>query len=648
MIQSESPSGGTAIANLLIYNTKLKDIYIAGNNLRRQCMQQLADALIKNKGLELLNLSNNNISDQDARMLGRALHSHRTLTYLDLSLNSISSKGAITIAYAAQQPDSALQYVNLNENSIGKLGGVYMLRAMRTVASYSDPGHYKNARHFTQGTHTDSSSGEVDIIPIRRKLTIDYKVTVLPFKDENIYDIYHPVKHYELNLSDAYDYTIARMLIDIADRHPFAQFKCLKYLQPGSHLWEYIHLTRGGLFELPVGFGLTSAQIWIEHSNDITIAIETIQAAKIAEIQSFSSKRKDQQGRRKAFRASTSADPDETEKNPDGIEKCNPDETEKNDRLASILTLNPPNNITDITKHVKHKTRSARHIISRIGQKIGFHFEEKIINRIIDRLCMVSAEARGKFATLLEIIYQEVFSVLSPKDNTSSVKYNGNKDQNAMLLSMHIIAEQMSLLGAYKDVTLNDEISAIDRVRRFISECDLSETKTRLSLHWYLQLMMARQLESIPPTSRTYWTALNTAHAWIVPSTGLLHIELTYPLLPPTAHHYLTNNSMLALLSQITNNNTTERALDQVEQVLQGTANELCLTCSQAEVILLRFMKFKTHSFFNLIEKLVYQIVSPMETKRFLVRNLYFSEVQLYILCIDTILLYSWFCYYLI
>ncbi len=70
----------------------------------------------------------------------------------------------------------------------------------------------------------------------------------------------------------------------------------------------------------------------------------------------------------------------------------------------------------------------------------------------------MSKEARGKFATLLEIIYQEVFSVLSLKDNTSSVKYNGNKDQNAMLLSMHIIAEQMSLLGAYKDVTLNDEI----------------------------------------------------------------------------------------------------------------------------------------------------------------------------------------------
>jgi hypothetical protein len=611
----DTPSGGAAFAELLAVTTTLQELRIAGNNLRKQCVLMLAEKLAHNESLRLLDLSRNDIGDHEGRQLGRALHSHHVLTHLDLSQNHISSKGAITVAYAAQQPDSALVYVNLNENTVGKLGGVYMLRAMRAVASYSDLGHHKQAQHCPRRELDPSESGAAEL-PGRRMLTIDYQVTVLPAKDENIYDVHTPLKHYALNLADPYDYTIARMLVDLADRHPAASFKSLKYLQPGSHLWEYIHLGRGGLFELPTEYGQTAAQVWSDHAAQISEAVETIQAAKIAEMQVHSSGNKDKTGRRKAFRAPTA-------KGNDGVTA--------NERLGSAISItqSPGGRSGSVAttgsenKHFRHQTRAARHVLYRIGARLGFAFDEDILFRIIDKLCGAAPEARVKLVTLLQIIYQQVFAVLVDKDSGR----RSAQDNVEMHLPAPVVAEQMSIFGVHKDNDLNAVLPALDRVRRLISETDLAEDKTRLSFKWYMQLMMARQLDVLPPTSRTYWAALNTTHPWAVPSAGLLHVELTYPPLPPTIHHVLSNDSLLAFLAQVTNYRDSQRALDQIEQVLQSKNNELFLSCAQAEVVLLRFSKFKAHSHFSLVESLTYQVVSPVEARRFIVRNLYFSEV---------------------
>jgi hypothetical protein len=235
-------------------------------------------------------------------------------------------------------------------------------------------------------------------------------------------------------------------------------------------------------------------------------------------------------------------------------------------------------------------------------------------------------EARTKLVTLLEIIFQEVASAIIASQPTQSRK--GQPEVSAMTLPMKLVAQHIEIFGIHKDTDLEGDIPAVLRVRRFISETDLAEDKTRLNSRWYMQFMLSRQVDILPPTSRTYWAALNTSHPWAVPTSGLLHLELDHPHLPPTIHQVLSNESVTALLQQVTGGDDSQRALDQIEQILLGTSNELFLTCIQAEVVLLRFAKFRTHSHFSLVESLCYQMVSPMEVRRFIVRNLYFSEVS--------------------
>ena len=296
--------GATAIADLLVQNNTLQDLSVSNCAIHKQHALYFATQLSLNKSLLKLDLSRNDISDVEARALGKALHSHRALTHLNLSYNNLSSKAAITIGYAAQLPESALQYVNLNGNSIGKLAGVYMLRAMRTVASY----HYnaKNNNDPVGGLSTSTTTA-------RRLLTIDYKVTLTQFSDDSILDTHHPHKLYTLNLQDPYDYTIARMLLDQADRHPTATFRVIKHLHPNSHLWEHIHLGRGGLFEHPADLGLSSLQVWNNNIGEINAAIGTLQAARIAEMQSSgaagSTSGARQGRRRQAFRAPVPPNP---------------------------------------------------------------------------------------------------------------------------------------------------------------------------------------------------------------------------------------------------------------------------------------------------------------------------------------------------
>lgn len=608
----EQVSGCDAIAELLTSNNTLRELLVAGNNIHKQHAKTFAQKLASNTSLCYVDLSYNEIHDVEARLIGKALHSHHSLVQLDLSFNAIGSKGAITIAYAAQQPHSALQYINLNGNAIGKMGGIYMLRAMRAVAAYPYTVAPSKLAAASADQEADPLHPGEETVHYRRMLTIDYKVTVLPHKDENIYDMSKPLKQYALHLSDPYDYTIARMVLDIADRHPLASFKSVKYLHPSSHLWEFIHLGRGGLFEPLADPGLTATQIWAEHLGEINTAVAAIQAAQFAEIQAGGGGGTRGGGkRRQAFRAPTNNSPTSTQV-----------------RLDSLLPTTSANDAAsaehDATKHIRHKTRHARHVLYRVGIKLGFNFEEEILARIIDRLCRTTLEDRAKLITLLEIIYHELYMVLSERDKT----VRSQQDINLMILPASVIANHMSIFGSFKDSELGTLIPAPERAKRLISESDLSEERVHLSLKWYLQLMMARQVDALPASSRTFWTMLNTTVHWAVPSEGQLNIELHYPLLCPTVYHSLSNTAMMALVAQVTHNSDSERALDQIEQVLQGTANELFLTCAQAEAILVKFTKFKTHSHFMLVESLLYQIISPFEVKRFIVRNLYFSEVR--------------------
>jgi hypothetical protein len=478
----------TAIADLLEYNETIKELRTAGNNIRRPYAQYLAEKLAANQSLELLDVSHNDISDMDARYIGKALHYHSSLTHLDISYNNVASKGAITIAYAAQQPDSALRYINFNDNPVGKTGGVYMLRAMRVVANMENPQHYKILRldqrqreqqkqqqqrpksnnnsnrgsliasganggpavgvaggkaagnvllpATTSVTVDVSKAGEIlsehqqkiggtagvgvdtsdqDSSPAPRSLLIDFKLVTLPFKDDNIHDAYYPNKVYTLDLSDPYDYTVARMLVDHANRHPHGSFKAIKYLhanQSHTQLWEHIHLARGGLFDpLPELKSCSLVTLWADRIADINASIMTIQAAHIAQIQSGGTGTVGSRSgnkRRQAFRAPVVDASDEAGAagDDDAAGAGHPHSQPMSATTASVAA-GAASSISGVSghgaeekaKHIRHRVRAAWAVLTEIGRRLGFDFEDGLLSRMFEQVLFV-----GKGVSLLAIV----------------------------------------------------------------------------------------------------------------------------------------------------------------------------------------------------------------------------------------------------
>lgn len=115
--------GTAALAEVIKFNTTIRDVSLANTVLNAQGCALLADALFMNRNLASLNLEKNRVGAAGAKFLASALSANESLRRLFLDGNDIGDPGAISLA-AALSPEggSRLERLSLANTGITEAG----------------------------------------------------------------------------------------------------------------------------------------------------------------------------------------------------------------------------------------------------------------------------------------------------------------------------------------------------------------------------------------------------------------------------------------------------------------------------------------------------------------------------------------------
>ena len=273
----------------------------------------------------------------------------------------------------------------------------------------------------------------------------------------------------------------------------------------------------------------------------------------------------------------------------------------------------------------KHDLRNAMRTLLAVFKQMRLHLNKAVLEELVVRLRAHNwRKQRLRYLDMMKALLAVLMERLTGTGATPNSR--GAQDD---VMECEFFARHLSLMGAYSSAEFKTTLSNMELARRLISECDHTEVCAAINRRWCLQLLMSRQfVNAMPRIARNSWIVMNTTSAWTVPHEGTLTMQYTCPPLPPTNSDALSNEGFLAMLDAITQGRQTQRAFDQILEILDGNQNELMLTCEQAEVLMFRINSRKTHSHYVLAESLLYQLASHFEVLRFLVRNFFFKEVK--------------------
>lgn len=115
--------GTAALAEVIKFNTAIREVSLANTVLNPQGCALLADALIMNRTLSSLDLEKNRIGATGARYLAAALRANESLRSLSLDGNDIGDAGAVSIAVAlAPDGGSRLERLSLANTGLTEAG----------------------------------------------------------------------------------------------------------------------------------------------------------------------------------------------------------------------------------------------------------------------------------------------------------------------------------------------------------------------------------------------------------------------------------------------------------------------------------------------------------------------------------------------
>lgn len=116
--------GTAALAEVIKFNTTIREVSLANTVLNSQGCALLADALIMNRTLTSLNLEKNRVGAAGAHFLGAALRANETLKKLFLDGNDIGDAGVLSLSAALSVEDggSRLEWLSLANTGITEAG----------------------------------------------------------------------------------------------------------------------------------------------------------------------------------------------------------------------------------------------------------------------------------------------------------------------------------------------------------------------------------------------------------------------------------------------------------------------------------------------------------------------------------------------
>lgn len=122
-VHAHTQVGTAALAEVIKFNTTIREVSLANTVLNPQGCALLADALIMNRTLNSLNLEKNRVGADGARYLAGALRANGSLRTLSLDGNHIGDAGAMSISSAlAADGGSRLGRLSLANTGITEEG----------------------------------------------------------------------------------------------------------------------------------------------------------------------------------------------------------------------------------------------------------------------------------------------------------------------------------------------------------------------------------------------------------------------------------------------------------------------------------------------------------------------------------------------
>jgi len=143
-----SPEDGSALAEALMYNTRVKTVNLANRMIGDGGTRMFCNMLKKNRTLQSLNLKSNNITDEGAFVIADMLQKNKTLTYLNVgnapnrmvarNSNSISDHGLKVICQALERNCTLKRVVFNNLPEVSDFGARAVMQMVEVNTGLTD------------------------------------------------------------------------------------------------------------------------------------------------------------------------------------------------------------------------------------------------------------------------------------------------------------------------------------------------------------------------------------------------------------------------------------------------------------------------------------------------------------------------------
>lgn len=577
----------------------MQELNLAGNFIRRTAARDLLRSLQDNRTLTKLNLASNQIQDTSLLDAIAYLEGNHTLTELDLSHNRIESRGCIALSYLASRPTSAFRRLHLMGNAIGEMGYCFAMMMMREVAmtatrsppsnASSAPAALTAAMSASSRTQSRQRGGgdilENDEEDINEHHSKDPTASHQPEDStmERLLHIFCEAKKcpeelgglqfwnawgkLQVNLQDPYERTVACYLLDRINQHPFATIVDVKYYNPTIKAYEHPMLKR-------------QADILADTSTSTSSATN-----------------------------------------------------------KASNTTSPPSSLEEVMRSLAHLLG-----IPALPESVittAYQHQETLRPWVQDPRC------HGR---LIVFLLQQVLMVWLNGNSASDVSAHGllsSLKATAAAGTTTATAQQHHqpppLLSMFPTGSLAGcEITALESINRWLSEGNPYNQGHAIDRLKVIHIMMAQWLSQTivetatlhhrPPSPYMMYNAGGSFERWQLPTVGSLQWNLRMPESHGIQSFQWTDPSFQVFVRSLhrlpKEHHSIASYFYQVIDIAARTQeNVLQVTCIQAEWILKHILKRRLTNHIEIIEKLLFQLSTPDETRRFLIRNLYFHEV---------------------
>jgi hypothetical protein len=185
--------GGQYVAEVIRQAVSLRELNCSWNAVGQEGGISIAKALRSNEGLVKLDTSWNGIDDAASHELAMALREHGSLEIVDLSHNRLGPQAGVAIGRALED-NTVLDELCMDYNPIGAAGMISLVRLML---------HQIPEQTFRGNVTCNGCTTKLHRAPDEKS-------------SEQKYDRFKPEGNYTLQLSNGYDYAVARDLLDLA------------------------------------------------------------------------------------------------------------------------------------------------------------------------------------------------------------------------------------------------------------------------------------------------------------------------------------------------------------------------------------------------------------------------------------------------